>query len=111
MKITILTKEESLELNRIEREKKLPYTTEQIIDEAKSMRRIPFMGNTQYIIGEKEWENFYDWLTSAEARQQWNIYTSVLPLARYFAWKYVHAMSDKDIDDLIKNEMKLNNKQ
>jgi hypothetical protein len=93
MKITILTKEESQELNRIEREKKLLWTLEQIVEEARFLRyNIPDMGNTKYITGEENWIKFFVWLKTDEAIEQWKLYTSVLESARYYAWKYQHGI-------------------
>jgi len=105
MNIKILTKEESLELHKQEREKRLPFTAEQIIEEGKFMRSLPDMGNTKYITGEDNWNKFFEWLSTSEAREQWNLYTSVLALARYYAWKYQHNMSDEEINDMIKNQV------
>ena len=93
MNIKILTKEESQELNKIEIERKLLYTTEQIIEEARFLRyNIPDMGNTKYITGEENWIKFFDWLKTDEAMEQWKLYTSVLQSARYYAWKYQHGI-------------------
>jgi len=69
------------------------------------MRNLPDMGNTKYITGEENWNNFFEWLTTSEAREQWNLYFGVSPLARYYAWKYQYKMSDEEINDMIKNQV------
>ena len=69
------------------------------------MKGMPDMGNTKYIIGEDNWNKFFEWLSTSEAREQWNLYFGVSPLARYFNWKYCHGMSDEYINDLIKNQV------
>lgn len=105
MDLRILTKEESVELREKEKSERLQWTIEQIIQDAKFMKGMPDMGNTKYITGEDNWNKFFEWLSTSEAREQWNLYTSVLPLARYYAWKYQHNMSDEEINDMIKNQV------
>jgi viroplasmin and RNaseH domain-containing protein len=107
MKITILTKEESLAYLKEEQEIKCKYTTEQIIAEAEAMQMIPSMGNTQYVNGSEQWEAFYDWLTTGEAKAKWDKELNILSLARYFAWKYYHNMSDAEIEEIIDKQSKI----
>ncbi|CAB4215367.1 hypothetical protein UFOVP1475_10 [uncultured Caudovirales phage] len=84
MKLKILTREESLELARKNKEERLGWTLEQIVQDATFFRNLPDGGNTKYIIGEENWNNFFNWLTTSEARMRWNETTSIVDLARYF---------------------------
>lgn len=70
MKLTILTPEES----KIEWEKRLAensmLTREQVQDWAISLPK-GMIGNTDYIIGEDKWEEFYQWILTDEGYEQW----------------------------------------
>lgn len=105
MQIKILTKEESDALVESFYKERIQWTTEQIIADAKFMKGMPDMGNTKYIIGEENWNKFFEWLLTSEAKEQWILYTQTLPLARYFNWKYCEGKSDEYINDLIKNQI------
>lgn len=85
--IKILTVEESKEFHKAEREAKLKYTIEDIINEAKLFQSLPDGGNTKYIIGHQMWAEWYEWLLTEEAMEQWKQTTSVLELAKYFTLK------------------------
>jgi hypothetical protein len=105
MQIKILTKEESDALVESFYKERKCWTTEEIIADAKFMKGMPDMGNTKYITGEENWNNFFEWLSTSEAREQWNLYFGVSPLARYYAWKYQYNKSDEEINDMIKNQV------
>ena len=107
--INILTKEQSEQLAKEAREQKLKFSIEEIINEAKFFQSLPEFGHTKYIVGKENWDNFFDWLTSKEAKEQWNIYTSILPLARYFGWKYIQGWSDEEIQKIIEQQIQITN--
>lgn len=81
MNIKILTAEESLELWNKEKEERSHWTTEQIIEDAKFGLSLP---GTKYILTH-QYEAFYEWLTTDEAREQWNILPRTQHLAKYYA--------------------------
>ena len=87
MKIKLLSKEESDQLVDSFYKERLDWTTEQIIADAKFMKSMPDMGNTKYIIGEENWNNFFVWLTTSEAREQWNKTPYTLELAKHYTQK------------------------
>ena len=105
MQIKILTKEESDALVASMYKERMEWTTEEMIADAKFMKGMPDMGNTKYIIGEENWNKFFEWLTTSEAKEQWTLYTQTLPLARYFNWKYCEGLTDEEINELIKNQI------
>lgn len=103
MKITILTAEQSMELWEKDKAEKLGWTTEQIITDAKWCMSLPSTGNTKYVLP-SQYEEFYKWLETPEARNQWELLPRTLHLARYYSWKYVHNLTDDEIKNLINVE-------
>jgi len=101
MKLTILTKEESIELWEREKSDRRCWTTEQIIEDAKFGLSLP---GTKYILT-NQYEAFYKWLETNEAREQWNILPRTQHLARHFLWKHCEGLSDDEMNDLIKNQV------
>ena len=83
MQIKILTKEESIEYWEREKEELRKWTTKQIIEDARMMLNMPDMGNTKYILSH-QYDEFYKWLETEEAREQWNILPKTLHLAKYY---------------------------
>jgi hypothetical protein len=84
MKIKVLTEEESVQMRLKELEMKRLWSREQIIADAKLFRSMPDMGNTKYIVGEENWQGFFKWLESNEAREVWNETPYTLELAKYY---------------------------
>ena len=82
--IKILTPEETAEMRQRELEMKRLWSREQIVAEAKLFRAMPDMGNTKYIVGEENWNGFFKWLESNEAREVWNETPYMLTLAKYY---------------------------
>lgn len=101
MNLRVLSKEESDALVESMYKERIEWTTEQIIADAKFGLSLP---GTKYILT-NQYEAFYKWLETEEAREQWNSYKLTLPLARYFNWKYCQGLSDEEINDLIKNQV------
>jgi hypothetical protein len=85
--IKILTAEESAQMRLKELELKRLWSREQIVAEAKLFRSMPDMGNTKYIVGEENWNGFFKWLESNEAREVWNETPYILTLAQYYTNK------------------------
>jgi hypothetical protein len=85
--IKILTEEESAQMRLKELEIKRLWSREQIVAEAKLFRAMPDMGNTKYIVGEDNWNGFFKWLESNEAREVWNETPYILTLAKYYTNK------------------------
>jgi hypothetical protein len=85
--IKILTAEESAQMRLKELELKRLWSREQIVAEAKLFRAMPDMGNTKYIVGEENWNGFFKWLESNEAREVWNETPYMLTLAQYYTNK------------------------
>jgi hypothetical protein len=85
--IKILTPEETAEMRQRELEMKRLWSREQIVAEAKLFRAMPDMGNTKYIVGEENWNGFFKWLESNEAREVWNETPYILTLAKYYTNK------------------------
>ena len=69
-KITILSPEESLEYWNQVREENKALTPIEIIQWCKSL---PKEGTTLYIIGEENWQKFYEWVVTQEGVDQWQI--------------------------------------
>lgn len=84
MKVTVLTPEESKIFWDEEVKIRQTWTTEQIIDDAKVMLSMPDMGNTKWLL-EEDYEGFYKWLETEEARAEWNKDPFTLTLAKYYA--------------------------
>lgn len=82
--IKILTEAESAQRRLKELELKRLWSREQIVADAKLFRSIPDMGNTKYIVGEENWNGFFKWLESNEARDVWNETPYTLELAKYY---------------------------
>ena len=87
MKLRILTEEESAEMRLKELQTKRLWSREQIVSEANLFRAMPDMGNTKYIVGEENWNGFFKWLESNEAREVWNETPYMLTLAQYYTNK------------------------
>jgi hypothetical protein len=85
--IKALTPEESAQMRLKELELRRLWSREQIINDAKLFRSMPDMGNTKYIIGEENWNGFFKWLESNEAREVWNKTPYILTLAQYYTNK------------------------
>ena len=85
--IKILTAEESAQMRLKELEIKRLWSREQIVADAKLFRAMPDMGNTKYIVGEENWNGFFKWLESNEAREVWNETPYMLTLAQYYTNK------------------------
>ena len=88
MKLKILTSEESAQMRLKELETKKLWNIEQIIEDAKLFRSMPDMGNTKYIVGEKNWNVFFKWLETNEAKKVWNETPYTLQLAKYYIDNY-----------------------
>ena len=80
MNLRVLTKEESIELWEKEKEERSLWTTEQIIEDAKFGLSL---SGTKYIL-QHQYEAFYKWLETNEAREQWNILPRTLHLVKYY---------------------------
>lgn len=70
MKLTILTPEESLEYYNKVKEENSKLTREQVREWAMNLPK-GMQGNTDYLIGQKEWDEFYEWVLTDEGYQQW----------------------------------------
>jgi hypothetical protein len=81
MNIRVLTKEESIELWEKEKSERSEWTTEQIIEDAKFGLSLP---GTKYIL-QHQYEAFFKWLESEEAREQWNELPRTEHLAKYYS--------------------------
>ena len=81
MNIRVLTAEESMELWNKEKAERSEWTTEQIIEDAKFGLSLP---GTKYILT-NQYEAFYKWLESDEAREQWNELPRTQHLAKYYS--------------------------
>jgi succinate dehydrogenase flavin-adding protein (antitoxin of CptAB toxin-antitoxin module) len=84
MRIKILTKEESDALVESFYKDRLEWTTELLVADAKHMMSLPDMGNTKYILS-NQYEDFYKWLETEEARQEWNKSPYMTSLAKYYS--------------------------
>jgi hypothetical protein len=84
MKIKILTKEESDALVESMYTDRMEWTTEQLVADAKHMMSMSDMGNTKYILP-NQYEAFYKWLETEEAREQWIESPYMLSLAKYYS--------------------------
>lgn len=84
MNIKVLTAEESLEYWNKEKEQRLKWTTQEIIADAKFMLNMPDMGNTKYLLSE-DYDAFYKWLETNEAKEEWNKDPFTLTLAKYYS--------------------------
>jgi hypothetical protein len=80
MNIRVLTKEESIEYWEKEKAERREWTTEQIIEDAKFGLSLP---GTKYIL-QHQYEDFYKWLETDEAREQWNELPKTQHLAKYY---------------------------
>jgi hypothetical protein len=80
MNIKILTKEESIEYWEREKSERREWTTEQIIADAKFGLSLP---GTKYIL-QHQYEDFYKWLETDEAREEWNELPRTQHLAKYY---------------------------
>jgi hypothetical protein len=85
--IKILTAEESNQIHLKVLEIKRLWSREQIVADAKLFRAMPDMGNTKYIVGEENWNGFFKWLESNEAREVWNETPYIVTLAQYYTNK------------------------
>lgn len=103
MNIKILTKEESIEYWEREKLERSQWTTEQIIEDAKFGLSLP---GTKWILTH-QYEAFYKWLETDEAREQWNIIPRTQHLCRYYSYKHIHNMTDKEIDELINFQIEI----
>lgn len=108
--IKILTAEQSQELWEKDKKERLSWSTSQIIIEAKIMFGLPDAGNTKYVLP-SQYEEFYKWLETSEARTQWELLPRTLHLARYWSWKYDLKLSDKEIDELINGQIWIGNEK
>lgn len=79
--IRVLTAEESQQLWEKEKQERSQWTTEQIIEDAKWGLSLP---GTKWILT-NQYEDFYKWLTTDEAREQWNILPRTQHLAKYYS--------------------------
>ena len=86
MNIRVLTAEESLEYWNKEKEERRKWTIDEILQDAKFMMGMPDMGNTKYILS-TEYEEFYEWIKTEEAMEQWNELPMTQHLAKVFADK------------------------
>ena len=86
MKIKILTSEES----KLEWEKRKEYnrslSREQVKELAISLPK-NLQGNTDYLIGENEWNEFYEWITTDEGYQSWLIHLDLLDYIKNYSFK------------------------
>lgn len=70
MKITLLTAEESkIEWEKARKENSFLFR-EQVQDWAMQLPK-NMQGNTDYIIGEENWNKFYEWILTDEGYEQW----------------------------------------
>jgi hypothetical protein len=81
MEIKILTKEESIQFLQKENQERREWSTEQIIEDAKFGLSLP---GTKYIL-QHQYEDFYKWLETDEAREQWNELPKTEHLAKYYS--------------------------
>ena len=79
--IRVLTAEESQQLWEKEKQERSQWTTEQIIEDAKWGLSLP---GTKWILT-NQYEDFYKWLETDEAREQWNIIPRTQHLAKYYS--------------------------
>ena len=84
MQIKILTKEESDALVASMYKERMEWTTEEMIADAKFMMSMSDMGNTKYILP-NQYESFYKWLETEEARQEWTNTPYMTSLAKYYS--------------------------
>ena len=84
MQIKILTKEESDALVASMYKERMEWTTEELVADAKFMMSMPDMGNTKYLLP-NQYEPFYKWLESEEARKQWKESPYMTSLAKYYS--------------------------
>jgi hypothetical protein len=80
MNLRVLTKEESIELWEKEKAERSLWTTEQIIADAKFGLSLP---GTKYILT-NQYDEFFKWLETNEAREQWNILPRTQHLVKYY---------------------------
>jgi len=86
MNIKILTAEESLEFWNKEKEERRKWTMEEILQDAKFMMGMPDMGNTKFVLA-RDYEDFYKWIETPEAMEQWYELPMVQHLAKTYAEK------------------------
>jgi hypothetical protein len=101
MQIKILTKEESDALVESFYKERKCWTTEEIIADAKFGLSLP---GTKYLLSH-QYEPFFKWLETDEAREQWDIIPQTQHLARYFLWKHCEGKSDDEMNELITNQI------
>ena len=80
MNIRVLTKEESIELWENEKRDRRCWTLEQIIEDAKFGLSLP---GTKYIL-EHQYDDFFEWIKTDEAIEQWNILPRTQHLTKYY---------------------------
>lgn len=80
MNIRVLTKEESIEYWEREKAERSLWTTEQIIEDAKFGLSLP---GTKWILT-NQYEAFFKWLETDEAREQWNELPRTQHLTKYY---------------------------
>ena len=70
MKLTILSPEESkIEWERRRKENSFLFR-EQVQDWAMQLPK-SMVGNTDYIVGDENWNKFYEWILTDEGYEQW----------------------------------------
>lgn len=87
MKITVLSPEESLKAWEEMKAENATLTREQVQDWA---MRLPknMQGNTDYIISQKDWETFYEWIVTDEGYAQWKEDLDIVEYIRRWAIKF-----------------------
>lgn len=86
MNIKILTAEESLEFWNKEKEMRRMWTIDQIVEDARMMMNMPDMGNTKFVLS-KDMDEFFQWIRTEEAMNEWKELPMTQHLAKVFADK------------------------
>lgn len=86
MNITILSPEESLKEWEAMKAENATLTKEQVQEWA---MRLPknMQGNTDYIISEEKWQEFYSWIITDEGYEQWKTDLDIVEYIRNWASK------------------------
>ena len=89
MNITILSPEESLKEWEAMKAENATLTKEQVQEWA---MRLPknMQGNTDYIISEEKWQEFYSWIITDEGYEQWKKDLDIVEYIRNRACKNIN---------------------
>lgn len=86
MKITLLTAEESLAYYNKVKEENAALTREEVQNWAQTLPK-GMQGNTDYIIGQDNWNKFYEYILTDEGYQQWQIDLDIVEYIKNWAIK------------------------